>query len=103
MANWRDIRPGRQFVSLTYLGNKTIKDTIIDIKPADYKGKAQLVGTLKKLDMAINLNATSCKLFAEKYGDDYEKWSNHSVTIQKKKVPFGPGEMDAIVVKPDGK
>lgn len=103
MASWREVRPGRQYVNLSWVGNRKVQDTIESISVGQIKGKPQLVALLKKNEMFCNLNSNSCQLLEKKWGEDYENWVGKKVIITVEMVKFSNGQVKAIMVKPDGK
>lgn len=98
--SWRDVREGARYLNQESIGNKTISDTIDSTKEGEYKGRKQVVAHLKKLDILVVINVTSCKLWGEKYGDDIDDWVGKKCSIYISKEKPGAGMNRATIVEP---
>jgi len=103
MASWRSVRPGNQFLTLKLVGSKTVKDILADVKPGEYKGKAQLVGRLKKDGRSVAINTTSCELLEKAWGEDFDNWIGKKVSVKRAKNNFDVGGEFLLLISPDGK
>lgn len=84
MASWKKIGLGGGYLTVELIGNRTIIDTIADIRPGEYQGQPTLEIELLDSMVKVSLNITSCKLLSDAWGEDYEGWRNKTVQISMK-------------------
>lgn len=95
-----------KFVTTKYLAAKNAgeykgkKFTIDAVFAETINDVEKLVVRLSGIDQALPLNQTNLTILVDAFGDDSDKWINHSVVLNVVKVTFNGELKDGIQLTP---
>lgn len=91
-----------EFVNAKYLTAKNLnenkgKKVVIDAAFSEnISGQDKLCIRFKGIDNPLPLNQTNLSILIAEFGDDTDKWINHSVTLNVVKVQYNGQMVDGI-------